>query len=55
MRNDLSPRQRHVRKLRDFEAEYRTATGHRKSDLRKCIQRMIRELRIYDYYTHRDG
>ena len=55
MRNDLSPRQQHVRKLREIEAEYRTVTGHRRNDLRKCIKRMIRELRTYDHYTHQDG
>ena len=55
MWNGLSPRQRHVQKLVQMEAEYKTATGFRKKDLYKGIQRMIRELRDYDRYTNRDG
>jgi len=55
MWNDPSPRQRYLQKLVQMEAEYKTATGFRKKDLRKGIQRMIRELRIYDHYTNRDG
>jgi hypothetical protein len=53
--NDLTPRQRHVQKLKEIEAEYQTATGYRRKDLQRCIQRMIRELRAYDHYTNRDG
>ena len=55
IRNNLSPRQRHMQKLVQMEAEYKTATGFRKKDLRKGIKRMIRELRTYDRYTNRDG
>lgn len=55
MRHDLSPRQRHVQKIVQMEAEYKTATGHRKKDLRKGIQRMILDLQTYDRYTNRDG
>mgnify|MGYP001194313570 CR=1 FL=1 len=55
MWNDPSPRQRHVQKLMLMEAEYKTATGFRKKDLRKGIKRLIRELQTYDHYTNRDG
>lgn len=55
MRNDLSPRQRHVQKLVQMEAEYKTAVGYRRKDLCKGIKRMIRELQTYDLYTNRDG
>jgi hypothetical protein len=53
--NDLTPRQRHVQKLKEIEAEYKTAVGYRRKDLRKGIKRMIRELQTYDRYTNRDG
>ena len=55
MWNSPSPRQRHVQKLMQMEADYKTATGFRKKDLRKGIRRMIRELQTYDRYTNRDG
>ena len=55
MWNDLSPRQRHVQKLVQMKAEYKTAVGYHRKDLRKGIKRMIRELQTYDRYTNRDG
>ena len=55
MWNDPSPRQQHVQKLVQMKAEYKTATGFRKTDLCKGIKRMIRELRTYDHYTNQDG
>lgn len=48
MWNDLSPRQQHIQKLVQMEAEYKTASGFRKKDLRKGIQRMNRELLAYN-------
>jgi len=52
----MTPRQKHVQSLTEMQQELKTTKSFcRRNDLIKGIKRLQKELKIYDYYTNRDG
>jgi len=53
---NLTPRQQHVKKLRDMQEELKATTSYfRRNDLRKGIRQVVKDLKAYDRYTNCDG
>ena len=51
----MNAKQRHKAEIRRLEQELQTAGPIHRKDLQKHINRMKKELKIYDFYTRRKG
>ena len=47
---EMNARERHIVAIRALEREYKSAGYIHKKDLKKHINRMKKELKIYDFY-----